>query len=123
MLSTVGPIATDRHNRGKSQGFRPQSLHHKLSASFSNHVRPRVHTGNTGLRLTIALYCIRLNKDLNPFVISFCGPYTPASSGKQDSGFALFITTQGYIGQNETSTAAMAHGTVINFDKRTLLSQ
>lgn len=71
----------------------------------------------------MALYCIRLNKDLNPFLISFCGPYTPASSGKQDSGFALFITAQGYIGQNEASTAAMAHGTVINFDKMTLLNQ
>lgn len=38
---------------------------------FISHVGASV---NTGLRWSVALICKRLNKDLNPFIISFDGP-------------------------------------------------
>lgn len=46
---------------------------------FTSHVGPRVHSVNTGLRQTVSLYCIRLNKDFNPFIISLYGPYSPGA--------------------------------------------
>lgn len=41
--------------------------------TFISRVGPSV---NTGLRWSVALICKRLNKDLNPFIISFDGPCT-----------------------------------------------
>lgn len=47
-----------------------------IRLTLTCHVGPRVHRVNTGLRWTVALYCIRLNKDFNPFIISLYGPYS-----------------------------------------------
>lgn len=61
-------------NTGTRQGAKKKSwLHLWILCRL---MFTRVHGVNTGLSWSIALYCIRLNKDFNPFIISLCGPYS-----------------------------------------------